>query len=584
MPSITVNLPKEMGGATTINLREGESPDQAINRRIASIKGHQVGQDKATFMEGMGAGFMDIGRSVGNMVGMVDDETVMNQREIDEGLGGMGKFGKFAGEMLATAPLGGGVGAGVAKGARALDAASKGGKYLTKTLGRGMGRGAVEGATYGAVMADPNERGAGALGGAAFGGALGAAGTALGKALGKGSVTKITDEAKQLQKLTGTFIPLSQAAEEGMTRMIYNAFLANIPGVGGKIRGQYKNALQDARRFAAEHAMPDTPSAHEAVKLTGRESIDEMIQKMKQYWGSEAEGIKGIAFEGIKNLPIIIGKGMKVPVAPKWLISKVDDITEGMVTFPAPGKQMTGAQILDLKTAIGSVIAKLEPKTAGVARAYTKQLDELMKANWDPTGKGRGAAARALREYQDASKYYKSWMALRSSADKAADLSEFGMSQLAKSAKAGTGRVLPGRASVGQEARSRVNPLATQRRTGQLGVKALENFPSKQGLFQTLAATSPATSALGGAALGGMGGALAAFPIVVGLGRLGASKSVQKYLSGQTKFQKLTRTRRRRWTSELMKLGLNRKQAERLLDAPGSAATQAAILGESNAT
>jgi len=548
-----VRLPN---GTLILNVPDDMKKHQIAGRAIkeglatnADFGYEEVEQDKATFMEGMGAGFMDIGRSVGNIVGLVDDETIMEQRELDEGLGGMGKFGKFTGEMLATAPLGMGVGAGVAKGAAAMGARSMLPKAVAGTLGRGVGRAAVEGATYGGVMADPGKRVSGATGGAAFGGTLGVAGRALGKVLGKGQVTKITNEAKQLQKLTGTFIPLSQSAETGMTRMIYNAFLANIPGVGGKVRGQYQHALDDARRFAAEHAIPDTAKAHNLVKLTGRETIDETIVKMKSYWD--------VAFDSIKKLPIVALKG-HTPTAPAWLVKAVQKQGQGMLKMPARGKTMTGAEMLELKTALGEIIPTLGAKAKGIATSYTKQLDDLMRANFDPTGKGRGAAARALHEYFDASKYYRSWQTLKSAAQKADDLSEFSMGQLAKTAKGGTGSVLP--------RSTQANPLATQRRTGQLGVDALENFPSKQGLFQTLAATAPAAGAVGaGLAIGGSSGAMAALPIVMALGRLGASKGLQRYLSGQTKFQRLNKVLFRKYSQELQRLGATARQATQIL-------------------
>lgn len=533
---------------------------KAIRAGLAENKDfgyEEVEQDKATFLEGMGAGFTNVKNSLGNMVGLVDDETVENQREIDENLGGWGQAGKFTSEMLATAPIGMGVGGAVAKGANALSKGGRGANYLTRTLNRGLGRGAVEGATYGAVLADPNERGAGAVVGGAFGGALGAAGTALGKALGKSSLTQITKEAKQLQNLTGTFIPLSQSAEQGMTRMVYNAFLANIPGVGGKVRGQYQHALDDMRRFAAEHAIPDTAKAHNAVNLTGRETIDETITKLSQYWGDEALGLPSVAFDGIKKLPIVALKG-HTPKAPAWLADAIMKHGKGNIKLPARGQTMTGAQMLDLKTALGEIIPSLGSKAAGTARSYTKQLDDLMKQNWDPTGKGKGQFAQEFANYLDASKYYPAWQSLKKAADKAANLSDFGTSQLAKSAKRGKGAVLP--------RQTHVNPQATQRRAGQLAVDALEDFPSKQGLFQTLAATAPLTSTAG-AAMAGAGGAgvAAAFPLVVALGRLGASKRLQQYLSGQTRGQRLNKVLMKKYSDELQQLGATARQAAQIL-------------------
>lgn len=550
--TLILNVPDDM--------KKHQISQRAISEGLATNKdfGYDEVTDEdvdGTFLEGMGAGMMNVARRATNLAlpdsltpEFATDEKIEEQTELDKYMTfGHGGGGKMTGELIATAPLGMGVGGGVAKGAAAMGARSMLPKAIAGTLGRGVGRAAVEGATYGGVMADPGEGASGALTGAAFGGTLGAAGRMLGKVAGKGSLVQITREAKQLQKLTGTFIPLSQSAEVGMTRMVYNAFLANIPGVGGKVRGQYQHALNDMRKFVSEHALPDTAKVHNLVKLTGRETVDELVTKMGAYWN--------VAFDGIKKLPVV-GLKHKTPAIPASLTKALK--SHGNFVIPQQGKTMTGSQVLELKTAIGEIIPTLGAQQRGKVIAYSQQIDDLLRANFDPTGKGKGAAAASLTEYFQATKYYTPWQAFKKAANTADDLSEFGAGQLAKTAKAGTGSVLP--------KSTHANPLATQRRAGQLGVKALEDFPSKQGLFQTLAATAPVTSVVGTGLMGGGGAAMAAaFPMVIALGRLGASKGLQRYLSGQTTGQRLGKVLMRKYSQELQRLGATARQAAQIL-------------------
>lgn len=506
------------------------------------------------FTAGVGAGLTNVARRATNLVlpesitpEFASDEAIAEQATLDQDLvnTGAGMGGKVVGELAASLPLTSGVGGAVGRAAAATRPSSSVGKYLTKTLNRGAGRGAVEGATVGAILADPGERTGGALLAGAAGGVLGGAGTALGKTLGKGKVVEITKEAKQLEKLTGQFIPLSQSAESGLTKQIYNAFLANIPGVGGKIRGQYTQALDDVRRFVGEHALPDTAKALNITRLTGRESIEGMKNKLQLYWDD--------AFEEIKKWPIKAFK-KDTPVAPKFLADLVEKQGKGMVKILKPGQTISGDDLLKLKNTIGEIIPTLGKQPKGVAIGYSKKLDELIKRNLDPTGKGKGKAAQVYSEYLDAQKYWPAWNAFKKALDKAKNLEDFNMPQIARAAKEGKGKVFP--------KDTHESPLATQRRVGQLGVEALEDFPSRQGLFQSLAATAPALGVAGAIAGGAtLGTSLVAAPVIIALGRMGASKGLQKFLSGQTKFQRLNKVLMRKYKDELQKLGATARQA-----------------------
>ncbi len=496
------------------------------------------------FRAGIGSGMVNVGRQVGNIFGLVEDETIAEQSRLDKDLletkAGLG--GRIVGEIAATAPVGG-IGAGVAKGARALQLASKGGKYLTKTLQRGAGRAAVEGAAIGSVLAGPDQRGTGAAFGGVLGGSLGAAGTALGKALGKGSITKITKEAKQLQKMTGQFIPLSQSAEAGLTKQIYNALLANFPGVGGKIRGQYKEALDDLRRFVGEYAHP--PKANIEIKAT--DTIEVMLNKLRSYWDD--------AFEEIKQWPVRAFSD-STPRASKSLARKILKETDGTVQVIVPGSQVTGAEILSLNTTLGNIIKQMSPSPAKAhAIAYQKGIHKLLVRNLNPSGKGRGAGARVLHEYEEAVKYYPPWVALQKAAKSAQDKIHFTPAQHL------------GKADTGSKVKNWL-----ERRPGEqaskLGVEALEDFPSRQGLFQTVATIGVVG---GGYLTSGATGLIVALPIAIMAGRVLASKGLQRFLSGQTKTQRLNKVLIRKYKKELEKLGATSRQA-------------AVILGVENAT
>lgn len=92
-----------------------------------------------------------------------------------------------------------------------------------------------------------------------------------------------------------------------------------------------------------------------------------------------------------------------------------------------------------------------------------------------------------------------------------------------------------------------------------------KNFPSRQGLFQTLAASGPVLSAGAGMMAGGPVGGLAALALTTMVGRGLASKGLQKYLSGQTKFQRLNKALMRKYSKELQRAGFSARQAAVIL-------------------
>ena len=199
-------------------------------------------------------------------------------------------------------------------------------------------------------------------------------------------------------------------------------------------------------------------------------------------------------------------------------------------------------------------------RRAAQLRRIQDQITAAMKRNLDPTGKGKGQGAQIFKEYQDAAEYWPIWKSFQDAARRAKDNMSFSPGQLAKTSAKSPQNLIYANKGPGQ-------------RAGELGVEVLENFPSRQGLFQTLAATGPVVG--GGAAAGGAAGGALAFLATMGIGRAMVSKPLQKFLSGQTRRQQLNRTMRRRYISELQKLGLSRDAAEMVLNMPGRAGRQA---------
>jgi len=255
-------------------------------------------------LAGIGKGLTDVAQGAGNMVGLVDDETINDRRRTDEELSGTvgGSVGEFVGEMAALAPLGA-----IAAPARILNQASNAIKMTTKTapalrkaihavrnvsdkglkLGKeykkltAAGKAAGEGALASAVLANPNERGSAALTGAGMGVGFNQAFRAGGRVFNRGLVKK-SDEAKLLQSFVRkqlgkkadtrktwqkpfmkdpneVFIPVNMAKQTtGLSNLA--AFPSNVAALtvaGGGMVGKQKNKIDDViRRALGQQAFP----------------------------------------------------------------------------------------------------------------------------------------------------------------------------------------------------------------------------------------------------------------------------------------------------------------------------------------
>lgn len=111
-------------------------------------------------LAGAGRGMVHTANSLGNLVGLVPNSTLQNEKEIDAPLlsTGAGRFGNVLGEGATTAPLGMGTGALVGRAA--------------PILAGPLAQGVIQGGVQGAATADPGERALNTLVGALSGGAV----------------------------------------------------------------------------------------------------------------------------------------------------------------------------------------------------------------------------------------------------------------------------------------------------------------------------------------------------------------------------------------------------------------------------
>jgi len=465
------------------------------------------------FLEGVGRGMVDVARNVGNFAGIITDEEMSEADDLDRDLlaTGMGATGNIVGQIAATAvPLGGAVskaGAAAGHGLRTARAAGnlsranavRGGRLLQSPVARG----AVEGAAYGGLLGDHEDRAAGAAGGLLLGAGFGQLGKKLGSAWGNFRLTSMTDEARTVMNETGKFIPLSQSAKPGVIKQFYNAILANIPGVGGKIRNQYDDAVNDLRRWVGEQAVP----GYEGVTFGAKDTIHGVIGKLDDFWSTAYDDI---------GASVLSTRGLRTPAAVTNLLKKE---TGGMYRIPKPAASAKAQHLLNYKNALNELKGQLSP--GQLDKAMRGQIDSALK-NIDDVLK-KGLDDEVYQGYRALEPYYHNYQILNRAVDKAKSAGqEFTPQQLLTAAaeKGGVG------------ARSGGRPL---QQTADSAMRALPDFPSRQGIFQTVAALGLATSVFAGAGV----------PVAIGagtaiaVGKLLATKGFQKFISGQHRGKEL---------------------------------------------
>lgn len=526
------------------DMKKHQIAQRAISEGLATNKdfgydeaGSAAGETKLDrFVEGMGRGAVETGRQIGNIFGFISDDELADAQAIDKDLmaTGMGQFGSVVGEIAATLPVSGGVGmAGKAAGT-GLRAARSAGNISRQGFSRAgrvlqspVARGAVEGAAIGAIFAGPEHRVAGATGGAAFGAGGGWLGQKIGNSWRNFKLTNQTPEAIALQKQTGQFIPLSQSGQ-GITKMWYNGVLANLPGVAGKIRGQYQTAVNDLRHWAATKAHPDTEWAE--VSLRGDDSIVTMMSKLDDFWSTAYDDINGAVVNATR---------LKVP---KEVRSMLEAASEGLYKIPK-GAGQRGANLLNHRNALNNL--RSQSGKGPLRSGINKKIDEAIDSVDDVIK--REVDDEVFSRYEQLSEPYKHYQILGKAFDDAAkEGGEFTAKQLLSRSAKGASRSTPVEDSF----------LAVARNAS----KALPEFPSRPGIYQLIAATqvggAVATAMTAGLANAGVG--LAA---IIGVGRFMASKKFQQVITGQHNMRRLLDPKHHPWfVAQLKQAGLTGRQ------------------------
>lgn len=466
--------------------------------------------------EGVGRGFVNTARQVGNMFGLISDEEIAEARKLDKDLmaTGMGITGDIIGSLAATGgPLSGGVGA-AAKGlsaVRGVSKAARGGRALGRTLGRPVGRGTVEGAVYGSLYAGPGQRGEGALWGAGMGLGMGGLVKGLGNAW-KNAKVGLMDEAKEAAEELGAFIPISQAGlEDGLPRMIYNAILSNLPGSAGKIRGQYKDAVKTLRQWAGTQAHPDDAQAR--IRIMEGDDIHTIFTKLDDFWrGNKEKGIIG-AYEEIGSTVMDASKVKVNPITRKLVENEAARLD---VPYRIPqGIQSKTQNMLNFRNSVSEIRMKLEP--GQMTKTLRANLDDTLKKIDDQFEKQLDPEIFAA--YSNLGPSYRNYQALKSAVDNAkAAGQQFTPPQLlvAAAEKAGAAARSGG---------------GTFQQIANKAAKSLQDFPSKAGVYQMVAALGLSAGFMGVF----LGAAMPALTIgtIYGVARFVGSKKFQQFLMGE---------------------------------------------------
>jgi hypothetical protein len=466
-----------------------------------------------------------------------------NIQEMDQRDEELPMAGKLAGNLAATAPLSGALGA-AQRGATALSTASKAPALLTRALGSGATRAALEGGTQGAIYADPEHQGEGALVGAALGTGLHGLGKVGGRVL-RGAVEK-SESAKALEQLAAQhgdeiFLPLAQAASDDglispLAKGFYKDALPIVPTVKGQLEKQSTKAADKLREISVKEALPSgsplPPNSGSkvgaAVKTLEKEFDDAYDQTVKSY-----------SFNVPKDLDAKIGAAIKAGTDPKTVVNKttaskvIAEVKALFAQFSDGKPHIDGQNLLNVKRMISKLIGEAENHEKGAFRSADKMIDDLIETEMKQGGKAQNLAD--LKRYKDLTPAYRAFSPLATVAEGAADKEgRFLFRSLAKEAE----------------------HSPEQRLIGQIGADTVDKPATGSSLVGKI---------LGGAATGGAGiGAFmapAATAAVVGGGRLLGSKGVQKALMGDTKLQKMLVELLRKYPNAARRMGSLGRQA-----------------------
>ena len=514
------------------------------------------------FARGAAAGAGNLGRNVANVAlprslepQWATREGIQRAQALQEPLmqTGAGKAGRFAGEVLATAPVGGlvGMGAKAALGAGRLAALAAG----------GAGQGAAEGF----LTSGPGDR----LGGAAVGAAGGAILPGVVGKLGRVAARGVDPSAaaKQLMR-QGVDLTPGQMNPTGAMAQLESA-AQSLPGVGPAIQGARQQAQDQWAGVARRQGL--APGATDARDLdavyTGYEQAYDVPKgypvqpRIVRTAGGDVPlasfpKVRG-AFEQAARNPQVMADTAKRKQVNSWLQNQ-------LTTLPSAGKGATlldSADLLKLRSNIRDQIRTYGKGASpdlervrlleGAERSVTEALEsQLPKRAMDALG----ATDKQYAQYKILEDAY------RASGDQLAGLTPAKLSQAVKNAT-----------PAGVYARGGGGPL---RKLAQLGRLTFQEQTPPTGARLAVLGAGPVAGTLAG-----LTGAGAAPAVLAGLGAVGApaaltlTKTGRKLAGGQTKLQQVAQ---RKSAALRRKAGRSGRAAARA----GAYATGAAATGE----
>lgn len=254
-------------------------------------------------------GMGNIAQNVGNIVGLVDDETIKQHEKIAKPLleTTAGKVGQFAGETLATAlPISGGAGM-----------LARGGGALAKMLANPIARGAAEGAIGGAITAGPDQRVSGATMGSLGGAAVPAVGAAY---RGLRSGVRPTASAQQLMQ-KGVELTPGQMNPTGTFGQLEEVSKA-LPVVGPRIAAARQNAWKQTQDVVAQQAAPPN------IPVKVGKTANDTVSNLKDAFDTAYSSVKGFP---ISSPSILRTTGPDIPLS-KAFDSALRGKTNAIVT------------------------------------------------------------------------------------------------------------------------------------------------------------------------------------------------------------------------------------------------------------
>lgn len=282
----------------------------AGDNEAAQVIAKQMVDDMSTAeraLFGAGSGVTNVVQNIGNIFGLVEDETVRETRALTQPLRETtaGRIGEFGGELATSLIPAAGAARAISAAAKVLPALSR-----APALARAIGAGATEGAVQGAVTAGPGDRGEAAYLGAATGGLFPAAGAAYRSAR---AGVRPTPAARALTQ-KGVELTPGQMNPRGILGQLEEVTEA-LPLVGPTVRSAREEGWRQTRKLVAENAAP--PGFQGVIPDNQNKAVDAL---RKGY--NEAYKI----VEGIDITPFGLSTGFKQAVRDRSTLVKKDDI------------------------------------------------------------------------------------------------------------------------------------------------------------------------------------------------------------------------------------------------------------------